>query len=69
MIDDSFLLLVNAADQGVEFTLPESPTGKLWSQIVDTENIDDPFATALVGERIILGGRSLKLLGDGGIEA
>ena len=69
VIDDSFLLLVNAADQGVEFTLPESPTGKLWSQIVDTENIDDPFATALVGERIILGGRSLKLLGDGGIEA
>jgi len=67
VIDDSFLLLVNAADQGVEFTLPESPTGKLWSQIVDTENIDDPFATALVGEKIILGGRSLKLLGDGTI--
>jgi isoamylase len=68
VIDDSFLLLVNAADQGVEFTLPESPTGKRWSQIVDTENIDDPFVSAPVGEKIILGGRSLKLLGDGGSE-
>ena len=67
VIDDSFLLLVNAADQGVEFTLPESPTGKRWWQIVDTENIDDPFASAPVGEKVILGGRSLKLLGDGDI--
>ena len=33
VIDDSFLLLVNAADEGVEFTLPLSPRGKPWCQM------------------------------------
>ena len=65
IIDDSFLLLVNAADQGVEFTLPDSPGGKPWHQIVDTENIDDPFAVTPVGASVIVGGRTLKLLSDG----
>jgi isoamylase len=65
VFDDSFLLLVNAADQGVEFTLPESPAGKPWCQILDTENIENPFVKTHLGEKIILGGRSLKLMGDG----
>jgi isoamylase len=65
IIDDSFLLLVNAADQGVEFTLPESPAGKPWCQILDTENIENPFEKTHSGEKVILGGRSLKLMGDG----
>ena len=65
LIDDSYLLLVNAADQGVEFTLPESPAGKQWCQILDTENVENPFVKTHLGEKIILGGRSLKLLGDG----
>jgi glycogen operon protein len=43
IVDDSFLLLVNAADGGVEFTLPPSPSGNPWCQVVDTENIDDSF--------------------------
>ena len=65
IIDDSFLLLVNAADQGVEFTLPDSPGGKPWHQVVDTENIDDPFAVTPVDASVIVGGRTLKLLSDG----
>ena len=65
IIDDSFLILVNAAHKGVEFTLPVSPSGNAWSQIIDTENIGDPFAKTAVRDKIILGGRSLKLLGDG----
>jgi isoamylase len=64
VIDDSFLILVNAAHEGVEFVIPPSPTGNPWRQIIDTENIDDPFADAAVGETIILGGRSMKLLSD-----
>jgi len=36
IIDDSFVLLVNAAHEGVEFTLPDSPRHKPWLQIVDT---------------------------------
>jgi glycogen operon protein len=64
VIDDSFLLMVNAADQGVEFILPASPSGKPWRMIVNTENIEDPFAQSPVGEKIIVGGRSLNLLSD-----
>ncbi|MFP5204223.1 MAG: hypothetical protein ACLGP3_07220 [Acidobacteriota bacterium] len=64
VIDHSFLLLVNAAEQGVEFNLPPSPTGSPWMQIVDTENIEDPFAPAVMAETVIVGGRALKLFND-----
>ncbi len=64
IIDDSFLILVNAASEGVEFTLPASPSGKSWTQIINTENIEDPFAEAAVNSKIILGGRCVKLLSD-----
>jgi len=65
IVDDSFLMLINAADQGVEFTLPPSPRGKPWRQIMNTENIDNPFVVKNVGEKVIVGGRALKLLSDG----
>ena len=64
IIDDSFLLLVNAAAEGVEFTLPQSPRGRPWRQIVDTENIEDPFVATPVKGSIIVGGRAVKLLSD-----
>jgi len=64
VIDDSFLILVNASDGGVEFVIPASTCGNPWCQILDTENIEDPFVDTMVGETIILGGRSLKLLSD-----
>ncbi len=64
LIDDSFLLLVNAAAEGVEFVLPESPASRPWLLMVDTENLCDPFTRIAVGEKVILGGRSLKLLTD-----
>jgi len=64
LVDDSFLLLVNAADQGVEFTLPASPSGNPWSQVINTENIDNPFAEIDVSEKVIVGGRAVKLMSD-----
>ena len=64
VIDDSFFLVVNAAHEGVEFVIPPSPSGNTWCQIIDTENIDDPFVHTHVGEKIIVGGRALKLLSD-----
>jgi isoamylase len=62
--DDSFLLLVNASHEGVEFTLPPPLAGSHRSQVIDTENIDSPFSKVGVGDKVILGGRSLKLLSD-----
>jgi hypothetical protein len=62
--DDSFLILVNAFHEGVEFTLPTAPNGTPWSQVMDTENIDDPFKRAKVGSKVIVGGRSFMLFSD-----
>jgi glycogen operon protein len=62
--DDSFLILGNASHEGVEFTLPPVPNGSLWCQIIDTENIDDPFKATKVKGKVILGGRSMKVLSD-----
>jgi isoamylase len=65
IIDESFLLLINAADEGVEFKLPPTPRGRPWGQVMDTENLDDPFGEGPAGDTVIVGGRALKLLSDG----
>jgi glycogen operon protein len=65
LTDDSFLILVNASHEGVEFNLPPYPNGSPWRQVMDTENIDDPFKAVKVGRKVILGGRSMKVFSDG----
>jgi isoamylase len=62
--DDSFLLMVNAAHEGVEFTLPPYPNSNPWRHLIDTENIDDPFSPADLDAKVILGGRSMMVLTD-----
>ncbi len=64
IVDDSFLILVNASAEGVEFTLPEPPAATPWTQVLDTENIDDPFASVEIGEKVIVGGRALRVFRD-----
>jgi glycogen operon protein len=64
IVDDSFLMLVNAAAEGVEFTLPATPAGTRWTQILDTENIEDPFAPVENGKTVIVGGRALRVFRD-----
>jgi isoamylase len=65
VVDDSFLILVNASDQGVEYTLPEPPDKTPWRQVLDTENIDDPFCESEVSDKAILGGRAVRVYSDG----
>jgi glycogen operon protein len=48
----------------VEFTLPEAPAASPWVQVLDTENIDDPFAATEIGEKVIVGGRALRVFRD-----
>jgi isoamylase len=64
VVDDSFLILVNAADQGVEYVMPEPPDGNPWRQVLDTENIDDPFRDTPAESKVILGGRSIRVYAD-----
>jgi isoamylase len=61
VFDDSFLLIVNAAPEGVEFKLPRSPSGQSWQQILDTEDLDNSFVERQANESAIVGGRALKL--------
>lgn len=65
VVDDSFLILINSWWEGVEFKLPPPPNGSPWKHVLNTANIDDPFAEAPLGDSIIVGGRSLVLLSDG----
>ena len=62
--DDSFLMIVNAAQEGVEFKLPDVPNGTPWSLMINTENIDDPFQETAVSDKVIIGGHSLMLFCD-----
>ncbi len=65
VVDDSFLIVINAADQGVEYTLPEPPNKNPWRQIMDTENVEDPFAEASTTDnKAIVGGRAVRLYSD-----
>lgn len=63
--DNSFLFMVNAAADGVEFTLPPPPGDTPWHQVLDTQNVDDPFAESDIGDKVILGGRSFRVFCDG----
>ncbi|MGA8108485.1 MAG: glycogen debranching protein GlgX [Acidobacteriaceae bacterium] len=64
ILDDTFLILVNASAEGVEFTLPGPPAGQPWKLILDTENLEDPFHDPDVGEKVIVGGRSMRVFCD-----
>jgi glycogen operon protein len=62
--DNSFLILINAYHEGVEFKLPPPPNGSPWKFVMNTENLDDPFASEKLEDKFIVGGRSLVLLSD-----
>jgi len=68
VIDDSFLIVVNASDNGVEYTLPEPPSNTPWRQVLDTENIADPFCEAAMSDKAIVGGRSIRVYSDAAVE-
>ena len=66
--DSSFLLLVNAYHEGVQFALPPPPNGGRWRRIMNTENIEDPFKPAQAGKKATIGGRSLQLFDDSSMD-
>lgn len=65
VVDKSFLVLVNAAADGVEFTLPPWPAKAAWQQILNTEDLNDPFAVKDMEAKVIVGGRTLRVYQDG----
>ena len=65
IMDESFLIIVNAAADGVNVKLPPPINGTPWRQVMDTQNIDDPFKQVLTQDEITVGGRSFILFCDG----
>ncbi|MET9970942.1 glycogen debranching enzyme, partial [Streptomyces sp. NPDC006356] len=64
LVDDSFLLLLNAYWEPMEFRLPDATFGERWTPLIDTSEVQDTpdetehkAGTALLVER-----RSLVLL-------
>jgi len=64
VVDDSFFYIVNADHEGVGYTLPASPSGNPWWLVLDTENVENPFARTKAEKDVIVGGRTLKLFSD-----
>ena len=67
--DESFLIVINASPDGVEFTLPQPLTASPWIGVLDTNNLEDAFQHCTFGEKVILGGRSMRVFRDGAIPA
>lgn len=67
--DNSFLLLLNAHYQPVDFTLPCAPEGSLWKCMLNTCHVGNPFKPSVARKRIKLRGRSLILLCEQKIKA
>lgn len=60
--DNSFLLLLNAHHQPVDFTLPPAPQGGLWKSLLNTSRLSNPFKPSAARKRIKLNGLALILL-------
>jgi glycogen operon protein len=62
--DDSFLLLINASDHDLTFTLPEPHRG-MWTCVLDTTTgyaLDDEETAAMAGEKPMVEARSIQVL-------
>ncbi|AVO41243.1 glycogen debranching protein GlgX [Simplicispira suum] len=59
--DDDFLILLNAHDKVVPFTIPED-SARPWQCLIDTISAAEPVAAVAPGEPYPLQGRSLVLL-------
>jgi glycogen operon protein len=57
MVDDSFYILFNAHQEGLDFKLPKSPWGELWVDVIDT---NDPVPD-LRGRRQIPAGDAVRV--------
>ncbi len=62
IIDDDFLLLLNAHDGDIPFFLPTYKIGSYWQLVLDTAEPAAPSRTYLAGDDYILKSRSLALL-------
>jgi len=64
LLDDDFLVLVNAWWQPLDFTIPDTRTGLTWQTAIDTYDPARPAATASLhaGDQLTVSPRSIVVL-------
>jgi isoamylase len=63
VVDVSFLLLFNAADQGIDFTLPNPDYAERWEIVIDTTNpLGGEEASLKANSTVHVEGRSVQVL-------
>ena len=62
VVDDSFLLMHNAAGEPVTFTLPPAEFGETWTCVADTDHTLAPGSEVKTGGTIGIAGRSTLVL-------
>jgi isoamylase len=62
ILDDTFVLLLNAAEDGVTFSLPAHRPNLTWERVLDTAEADWDRPSLLRADRYRLRGRSLAVL-------
>jgi glycogen operon protein len=68
ILDDSFLLLFNAAAEEVDFTLPSTEFGAEWTCVLDTDHTLDRGAQLLAGSTLTVTGHSTLVLTRSALE-
>ena len=62
VVDDSFLVLYNAAPNGVDFTMPPAEFGTSWACVLDTDHTLAPGSVVKPGDTVTITGRSTLVL-------
>ncbi len=62
VVDDSFLIMYNAAPNTVIFTVPPAEFGASWTCVLDTDHTLAPGATVKAGDSLGITGRSTLVL-------
>ncbi|WP_051265063.1 glycogen debranching protein GlgX [Nakamurella lactea] len=62
VIDDSFMLLFNAHDEGLEFTLPPEEYGQAWQIVIDTAGFADGQQPATAGGSVQVAAKGMVVL-------
>jgi glycogen operon protein len=62
VVDDSFLLLLNAHSGALDFTLPPAAYGKAWTVVLDTDGSAEPGTVLDAGTGLSVTGHSVVVL-------
>lgn len=62
VVDDSFLLLLNAHSEALDFRVPPSAYGKAWTVVLDTDGSAEPGSVLDAGASLSVTGRSVVVL-------